>query len=234
MARTIAINGTRLDEVRMLVEPSSKDVVSSLTYPMSQIRFSAEDDTIRLVLPAYLSVELYRIGILPQDVNAPVEISIGGRAVGRFVVSDVRYPMTNDGPFGRVTFTLARVLSGVVRKAIVQSVSHPLAKGRGTYVTNITHYLDETGEVAPMPGPARKLVSFLTLVIEAATIAPLSSEHDSGVRCRTKACRGTIRTVLPSVRDEISWHCRICGHNGVIRNWHSTRWNQLKPIEGPE
>jgi hypothetical protein len=36
----------------------------------------------------------------------------------------------------------------------------------GTYVTDITHYLDDKGELpAEMPGAARKLASFLVLVI---------------------------------------------------------------------
>jgi hypothetical protein len=58
LSKTIAINGVRLDDVRMPLVPYSKDVVSSLCYPMSQIGFSRDDDTICLVLPAYLSVEL--------------------------------------------------------------------------------------------------------------------------------------------------------------------------------
>ena len=90
MSKAIAINGTRLDEVRMPVEPYDPGVVSSLSYPMSQIRFSQDGGKICLVVPAYLSVELYRIGILPQDINTPVEISISGRSAGRYVVSDVR------------------------------------------------------------------------------------------------------------------------------------------------
>jgi hypothetical protein len=76
MQRTIAINGTRLDKVLMPLEPYYTGVVSSLRYPMSQIRYSRDEDTLRLVLPAYLSVELYRIGILSQDVNTSVRISI--------------------------------------------------------------------------------------------------------------------------------------------------------------
>ena len=35
-----------------------------------------------------------------------------------------------------------------------------------TYVTDITHYLDKNGELAEMPGEARKLASFLVLLIE--------------------------------------------------------------------
>jgi len=234
MPKTIAINGAKLDEVRMLTKPYSKNVVSYLLCPKSQIRFSQDEDTLSLVVPAYLSVELYRTGILPQDVNTPVEISIGGRPVGQYTVSDVRYPIHSDSPFGEVTFTLTRVARRNARSTVVRPRSQSVAAGSETYVTDITHYLDESGELARMPGPALKLASFLSLLIEAATGAPSVSEHDSGVRCRAKACRGTIRTSLPPGRDEISWYCPACGHNGVIRNWNSTKWNQLKRIEEPE
>jgi len=70
----------------MPLEPYSKDTVSSLRYPMSEISYSRDERTLRLVLPAYLSVELYRSGILPQGVNACAGISIGGRPVGRYLV----------------------------------------------------------------------------------------------------------------------------------------------------
>ena len=169
MPRTIAINGTRLDKVRMPAEPFSKGVILSLSYPTSQIRYSLDEGTLCLVLPAYLSVELYRIGILPQDVNIPVRISIGGRPVGRYIVSDVRYPTQNDSPFGQVTFTLTRVLQRNARSTGEQPLSQPAAAVSTKYVTDITHYLDETGELAQLPGPARRLASFLTLLIEAAT-----------------------------------------------------------------
>jgi hypothetical protein len=234
MSKTVAINGNRLDQVRMPLEPHCKGVVSSLSYPRSEIRYSRDEGKLCLVVPAYLSVELYRTGILPQDVNTPVAISIGGRPVGRYTVSDVRYPIRSNSPFGQVTFTLTRVPRGNARSAGVQPLSQPAAAVSATYVTDITHYLDETGELAQLPGPARKLASFLSLLIEAETGAPAAGDHDSGIRCRAKACRGTIRTSLPPGRDEISWHCSACGHNGVIRNWHKTKWNQLNRIEEPE
>jgi hypothetical protein len=234
MPRSIAINGAELDEVRMPLEPYGNGTLSYLSYPKSEIMLSHNDSSICMIVPAYLSVELYRIGILPQDVKTPVEIAVGGRSVGRYVVSDVRYPHRSDSPFGRVTFTLTRVPQGNTRNAGAQRRSHAPAAVRGTYVTDITHYLDEAGAVATMPGPARKLASFLTLLIEAGTGAPSAGEHDSGIRCRIKACRGTIRTFLPPSGDEISWHCPLCGHNGVIRNWQDTKWNQLKRLEESE
>ena len=155
MPRRIAINGAKLDEVRMPLEPYGNGILSYLSYPKSEIRFSQQDSEICLIIPAYLGVELYRIGILPQDVKTPVEIAVGGRSVGRYVVSDVRYPHRSDSPFGQVTFTLTRVPQGNTRDAGVQQRSHAPAVSHGTYVTDITHYLDEAGAVATMPGPAQ-------------------------------------------------------------------------------
>ena len=52
------------------------------------------------------------------------------------------------------------------------TVTENMSQTGGTNVTDITHYLDEAGELMQMPGQARKLGSFLTLLIEAATDAP--------------------------------------------------------------
>jgi hypothetical protein len=234
MPRTIAINGTKLDEVRMPMKPPGNNTLAYLSYPMSQIRCSRDVCGLCLSVPAYLAVELYRIGILPQDENLPVEISIDGRAPGWYTVSDVRYPDRTDSPFGEVTFTLAHVRHGNAGIAAGASRLSEPAAAEGTYVTDITHYLDETGDMAQMPAAARKLASFLTLLIEAATGAPSVQAHDSRIRCRTRACKGKIRTTLPPNQHEITWHCPACGHHGVIRNWQDTKWNQLKRSEQPE
>jgi hypothetical protein len=52
-----------------------------------------------------LGMELYRSGILPQDPNVPVSVSIGGRAKGHFVFVDVRYP---DSLYDPVVVTFGR------------------------------------------------------------------------------------------------------------------------------
>ena len=97
-----------------------------------------------------------------------------------------------------------------------------------TYVTDMTHYLDKNGELAKMPEPARKLASFLVLLIDATTQSFPALEYDTHIRCRTNACRGSIRTTLISRDGEISWHCPECEHNGVIRNWQETKWDQKR------
>jgi len=91
MGLGIAINGRKLHEVRMPLEPYRNGVVSSLLYPKTRIKFSLEEDTLRLAIPPLLGMELYRSGILPQDTETPVTIVIGGRHKGQFMVIDVRY-----------------------------------------------------------------------------------------------------------------------------------------------
>jgi hypothetical protein len=109
MAHGIAINGKRLDQVQMPLEPYSDHVVTYLCYPKSQLRFSLTGDTLQLAVPPLLGMELYRSGVLPQDPQMPVTVAIGGRPAGRFVVNNVRYPggcgsSTSD----HVLFTLER------------------------------------------------------------------------------------------------------------------------------
>ncbi len=217
MSKIIAINGIRLDKLRLPLEPSSDATPADQTYPLSEISYKQDKGTLRLILPAYLSVELYRAGILPQDANTAVEVSIDGRPVGRYLVSHVRYPMWVYSDFAKVTFTLTCVLQEKARPASVQKLAQPAAPQNTTYVTDITHYLDEAGELAQIPRPARRLASFLTLLIEAATGAPSAGEHDSRIRCLAKDCRGTIRTSLPPGQVEILWRCQACGTKGSSR-----------------
>ncbi len=107
MTLGIAINGQKLHEVTMPQEPYCNGVVTSLGYPKSRIKFSLEEDTLRLAIPPLLGMELYRSGILPQDPETPITIAIGGRRKGQFTVIDVRYP-GHGGYDDNVTLTFRR------------------------------------------------------------------------------------------------------------------------------
>lgn len=98
-----------------------------------------------------------------------------------------------------------------------------------TYITDIKHYLDEKGEMAEMPAPARKLASFLVLLIDQTASVGSVDFNDTGIRCRAKKCDGFILSRITEDGEEIVWHCPVCGHNGVIRNWQKTKWDQSKP-----
>jgi len=102
----ISMDGQKLHEVRMLMVPYSPDTVSYLAYPKSRILFEKTDDCIVLRIPPMLAVELYRKGILPQNEEQAFPVSISGKLVGSFRVSDFRYPNTSSDRL--VTITLGR------------------------------------------------------------------------------------------------------------------------------
>ena len=96
----------------------------------------------------------------------------------------------------------------------------------GTYVTDITHYLDDEGELPEeMPGPARKLASFLVLVIDAV------SDHVGDVQ--------TIPLLrnynhVGSRKDEKT-RCALltCGAHGTVpRDGHSPTMHGTVPRDG--
>ena len=96
----------------------------------------------------------------------------------------------------------------------------------GAYVTNITHFLDEAGDLRTgMPDPARKLASFLVLVIDAVSQNIAADDEPTGIRCRKPHCTGTIRASLTLPEHQIAWHCPHCGHHGFITNWQGTKWD---------
>jgi len=102
-----------------------------------------------------------------------------------------------------------------------------------TYVTDITHYLNESGDLAEMPAAARKLASFLGLLIDAASQVMPMADHDTRIRCRKRGCQGSVRASLPTRDSEITWHCPVCGLNGMIHKWQGSKWDQSgQTVEG--
>ena len=95
-----------------------------------------------------------------------------------------------------------------------------------TYVTDIRHFLTKSGELIDSPSPARKLASFLVLIVDSSTQSIPAENFDTSIRCRTKGCSGSIRATLLSVADEIMWRCPVCGLQGSISNWQGTKWDQ--------
>jgi hypothetical protein len=106
----IAINGTMLHEVRMLMEPYQQGAISYLSYPKSRINFKIDGPKIQLSFPAMLAVELYRTGILPQNANATFPVSISGKKIGHYRVLDFRYPGLYSRPADDVTMVLSSAI----------------------------------------------------------------------------------------------------------------------------
>lgn len=95
-----------------------------------------------------------------------------------------------------------------------------------TYVTDLRHFLDESGEIVmKMPEEARQMASFLALVVDEASHNLSPEAEELGIRCRSTGCTGQI-LAFADADEEIIWFCPNCGHNGVIRNWRRTKWDQ--------
>lgn len=96
-----------------------------------------------------------------------------------------------------------------------------------TWVTDLTHFL-QNGRLHPaLPGPARRLVDHLGAIVAAVT--SVEPDEPLGVRCRRrpgrKPCPGPIEGFIDPESHEICWFCVACGDNGVISNWENTVWD---------
>jgi hypothetical protein len=96
------------------------------------------------------------------------------------------------------------------------------------YITNIEHFLDESGSIPKeMPKAARQLASFHTFIIEAATSIFPATAHKTNIRCFEKGCKGMVSTDLINKKDDIHWKCNKCPNEGRISNWQGTSWDYL-------
>ena len=97
-------------------------------------------------------------------------------------------------------------------------------------ITNIQHFMDESGEVPDLPSEAKELLNFLTAIIEAATTVYERPVALSAINCRKvimgKPCSGEIEVWVYAEDNQIGWECLECGDGGVISNWEGTPWDK--------
>ncbi len=99
-----------------------------------------------------------------------------------------------------------------------------------TWITDMTHFLDQNGAIGVMPDPARKLAKYLASIVAAATNENYYDEDSAVVvhcrrRPRRKPCPGEIEAFIDPEKDVVLWRCPVCGDNGLIRNWQGTLWD---------
>ncbi len=97
-----------------------------------------------------------------------------------------------------------------------------------TYITDITHYLDEEGYIGIESGPGLRFAEYLTSIISMISHPPPLPDEFK-VKCRRrpnrKPCKGIIEGDTDPDTDAIIWWCPECLENGFISNWHDTMWD---------
>ena len=102
-----------------------------------------------------------------------------------------------------------------------------------TWVTDLRHFLDESGEVPDLPGPAMNIAVFTGAIAAWVTGRDRDKHESTNVACRRspghRRCRGEI--VAGFHEDStITWVCPICGDTKIVRGWEGTRWDRSSDL----
>ena len=89
------------------------------------------------------------------------------------------------------------------------------------YITDLTHFLDESGAIGPVKGPARTMAQFHVEVVAHASDA--TGHALAAPRCFK--CKKSAVEAARAQDDAIVWACPACGTEGRISNWHGSLWD---------
>ena len=98
-----------------------------------------------------------------------------------------------------------------------------------SFVIDIRHYLDDAGNLAPMPAPAMAVALFCGSIVSWVSGWPGPDGERTNVPCRRSRsrppCYGDAYARL-APGDSIEWRCRECSEEGTISGWRGTRWDR--------
>lgn len=105
------------------------------------------------------------------------------------------------------------------------------------WITDLRHFLDEKGGIAPPKGPARRMAEYFSAIVAMITEMDENLFEQSQVRCRRrpgrKPCPGIIEGYVHPEPDDILWWCPECGDKGSISNWQGTLWDRFDDPDEP-
>jgi len=103
-----------------------------------------------------------------------------------------------------------------------------------TWITDITHFLDETGEMITEPKEARKLAEYFASIIIMSSHPEPEYPPEYKVLCRRrpkrKPCLTEIAGWLDPETDDVVWICPKCRDKGIISNWRGTIWDMSDSV----
>jgi hypothetical protein len=93
--------------------------------------------------------------------------------------------------------------------------------GLAMYITDLTHFLDKSGAIGPVKGPARVMAQFHVDVVAHASGS--TSETLPAPKC-FKCKKGVVEAVLAQ-DNAVVWVCPKCHIEGRISNWQGSLWD---------
>lgn len=96
------------------------------------------------------------------------------------------------------------------------------------WVINIQHWLDEKGGGPAVPQLRLKVKKLSEIIVYATSVAaglPVESIPKCWRRPKRKPCKGELSINIDEKSGHISWHCGICGDDGVVSGWEGLIWD---------
>ena len=99
-----------------------------------------------------------------------------------------------------------------------------------TWVTDMRHFLDESGGIGEMPNRAMNLVLYFGSIVAWMTSFKDHTMQPTNVTCRRsprrRRCVGEICASFENDPRGIAWFCPLCDDNGFIYGWEGTIWDR--------
>jgi len=145
-------------------------------------------------------------------------------------------PRAADSPRGAGTSVLAATRSSVLTLAAnalrdrdecadaassLQGLPWRICCGLTMYITDLTHFLDKSGAIGPVKGPARTMAQFHVDAV--AHASDTTSETLPAPKC-FKCKKGVVEAVLAQ-DNAVLWVCPKCRIEGRISNWQGSLWD---------
>jgi len=89
------------------------------------------------------------------------------------------------------------------------------------YITDLTHFLDNSGAIGQIKGPALAMAQFQVEVVAHAS----DSAPESFPAPRCFKCKKADVVALKAADDAVIWICPKCQTEGRISNWQGSLWD---------
>jgi hypothetical protein len=98
-----------------------------------------------------------------------------------------------------------------------------------TWITDLTHLLDEAGDIISEPPQAKALAEYFAAIVFMASFPDPEYPPEYIVKCRRrpnrKPCLKEIVGFINPETDDVMWMCPKCNDRGLISNWRDSMWD---------